>query len=316
MSAFRRGFTLVELLVVIAIIGILIALLLPAVQAAREAARRTSCQNNLHQLAIAFHNHHDTYGFIPSGGRGWWYHAQYRSGLPAVAPIQGMGWGYQVLPFMEYGNVHNPPVGTTVANATPPFVVSTEVHKSILAISTPIPAFFCPTRRFPGVLLPHQLDWYSVLPNGSSGNAGSLRYGHAPTDYAGCCSQNAQYGMIRGSSNTEVPGVTFGECIDGLSNTFLVGEKTLNLNVIWNYKSDDNEGYTSGWDHDMVRRSDRQPVSDFNGNPVEQRFGSSHPAKFNMAMSDGSVRGIRYSVDLASFHAAGGKNEKRPQNLE
>src|SRR5213593_486082 len=68
----KRGFTLVELLVVIAIIGILVALLLPAVQAAREAARRTQCMNHLKQLATACMNHHDTYKYFPSGG--WGYH--------------------------------------------------------------------------------------------------------------------------------------------------------------------------------------------------------------------------------------------------
>src|SRR5687768_6477407 len=66
-----RGFTLVELLVVIAIIGILVALLLPAVQAARESARRTQCKNHLKQLSLAFLTHENTYGYFPSGGWGW-----------------------------------------------------------------------------------------------------------------------------------------------------------------------------------------------------------------------------------------------------
>jgi len=93
----RHGFTLIELLVVIAIIGILIALLLPAVQQAREAARRTECQNRLKQLALGLHNYHDAHRCLPSGSivRG-----------PAFAPLSGWGWGAMILPMLEQSGLY------------------------------------------------------------------------------------------------------------------------------------------------------------------------------------------------------------------
>ena len=93
----RRAFTLIELLVVIAIIGILIALLLPAVQQAREAARRSECQNRLKQLALGLHNYHDAHRCLPSGSivRG-----------PAFAPLSGWGWGTMILPMLEQGPLY------------------------------------------------------------------------------------------------------------------------------------------------------------------------------------------------------------------
>ena len=97
----RQGFTLVELLVVIAIIGILVALLLPAVQAAREAARRMSCGNNLKQVALAIHNYHDTFKVFPPGS--------VHSGPPATFPLPvPWSWGMMMLtlPFMEGGNLY------------------------------------------------------------------------------------------------------------------------------------------------------------------------------------------------------------------
>src|SRR5437763_1172720 len=95
-----RAFTLIELLVVIAIIGVLIALLLPAVQAAREAARRAQCTNNLKQIGIAMHNYHDQFGAFPPGG-------MTQNGDPWGATSNYLSWRAMILPQMEQGTVYN-----------------------------------------------------------------------------------------------------------------------------------------------------------------------------------------------------------------
>src|SRR2546428_1108709 len=130
----RPAFTLVELLVVIAIIGVLVALLVPAVQAARESARRMKCQSSLKQFGIAFHNHHDVLGILPDGGENWdpiaWPRV-FISGAPATAPKQNWGWGYQLLPYIEQVNVWTN-------------------NNDIAVRGSVIPIYFCPTRRKPG----------------------------------------------------------------------------------------------------------------------------------------------------------------------
>ncbi len=106
----RTGFTLVELLVVIAIIGVLVALLLPAVQAAREAARRSQCTNNLKQIALGIHNHHDTYGEMPPS---------YENFHPISTGEVRWGWGTYILPFIEQQNLYDRLSPATQAGLTP-----------------------------------------------------------------------------------------------------------------------------------------------------------------------------------------------------
>ncbi|TWT86142.1 Fimbrial protein precursor [Pseudobythopirellula maris] len=118
-----QGFTLVELLVVIAIIGVLVALLLPAVQAARESARRAECTNNLKQMGLAVQTHHDTYGYFPEGRN-------------ALGPM-GVAWSYRLLPYMELQNIYDAYDDNYRVDA----------EENAVAMRTPIGVYTCPSRR-------------------------------------------------------------------------------------------------------------------------------------------------------------------------
>ncbi|PQO26438.1 DUF1559 domain-containing protein [Blastopirellula marina] len=309
----ESGFTLVELLVVIAIIGVLIALLLPAVQQAREAARRMQCTNQLKQIGLAWHNHHDTYKTFPTGGYFWSYHITYANGSPAIGKDQGAGWGFQILPFMEQTAVWEG--GSATDN----------LGRSIVSMETPISTYFCPSRRQPLAYGP-VTDWYAFGPDKLC-LTDKRSFGHAGTDYAAANAEGngilARPSDNTGCSSSSPSGPKKGHrqdlgmhsISDGTSNTIMVGDKRLNIANLGNYQGDDNEGYTSGWDHDTVRYTNRVPLPDPKTNDGNQRFGSSHIGGINAVLADGSVRSITYQIDLATFTYLGNIDDGQPITL-
>jgi hypothetical protein len=264
--------------VVIAIIGTLMGLLFPAVQKVREAAARTQCANNLKQLGLAFHNHHDALHFFPSGGWDSSAPPTYLNGVPAVGANQGAGWGFQVLPFIE---------GDTVYKAG-----------AVVAVATPNKIFFCPSRRDPQQVT--YGDNYNPPLTG-----GKLT--HALCDYA--ASNKDGTGVVRLVMPTRIAEIT-----DGTSNTLLISEKRLNLAFLGQRTTDDNQGYTAGWNYDTVRKTTRPPQPDYRApfGDGAGAFGSSHTGGLNVVLADGSERFLNYSISRKTFKLLGDKSDGKP----
>lgn len=311
-----RGFTLIELLVVIAIIGILIALLLPAVQAAREAARRAQCASQLKQFGIAFHHHHDVQGFLPSGG---WSHRWLGDPDRRPGRQQPGGWIFHILPFVEQEALYH--MG---ADGQPDVITAQQRAETAKATEVVVPIFNCPTRRRPGLFV------YSathVPPNGQAYNADRVD-ANARSDYAAnagdyyCCWEpgpsppGAFQGL--GFKDTSLCNgiqygrseVTFAGVTDGLSNTYMVGEKYLNPDRYFTGDDwRDDSSMLAGDSFDTTAWAMVAPMRDRPGLGDYLSFGSAHPGGWQVVLCDGSVHTISYNIELTVHRRLGNRKD-------
>lgn len=306
----RKGFTLVELLVVITIIGVLVGLLLPAVQAARESARRTQCCNNLRQLGLGCQHHEETHGHFPTGGWG-----EGQDGRPdrGFGRDQTGGWVYNILPFVEQEALHDLGLpGTEVAD------IAAGINQRV---TKPLAILHCPTRRraipYPG------RSGRRVARNDYAINGGTvmvINEGVEPSELSD------QTRHCNGLSHTgsQVKGA---HVHDGLSNTYLVAEKYLhaNLYTAGTDPGDDANAY-SGAENDLIRwtydtegqrelrpmrdRADEQP-EDAGKGPGYHRFGSAHSAGWHAMFCDGSTRLLRYEIDPHVHRLLGDRDDRQ-----
>ena len=331
-----KGFTLVELLVVIAIIGILVALLLPAVQAAREAARRMQCKNHLKQLGLAWHSHHEAQGHFPTNGWGYYW-----TGDPDLGfgKKQSGGWPYNVLTFMEESAIHD--LGAGLPRAEKEAAV-------LLAFESPVSSFACPSRR-PAIPYPVPGDDPVInAPGGDAppivvmtdyvGNSGdeqrhSEEIPTGPGSYSEAADPN--YNWVEEVDEPDNNGLTFprsqikiAKITDGTANTLMMGEKYLNPDRYFDGSDwGDDNGAWCGHDWDNVRwawfnpnnpQGDNwAPLQDRPGQDgASERYGSAHPSGFHVVMADGSVHNISYGIDIFVFNYLQNRRDGNPVNLD
>lgn len=298
-----KAFTLVELLVVIAIIGVLVALLLPAVQSAREAARRIQCTNHLKQMGLAVMAHESAVGILPNGGERFWSARSWSGDAdnrrPAIAPHQDWGWEYQILPYIEDAAIWEIPDDDRVKAAA-------------------ISIYFCPSRRGAQRVDNRALTCYA-------GNAGANNIGNNNWGMLGNGLDGAIVRKPNGAPDRSTSVQTGRQMTDGTSKTMLAGEKCLNLGLLGLSQTDDDSGYWDGWDWDIVRWGYFQPAQDWNDKspsaahtgrvPLHGAFGGSHPGGFNAVSCDGSVRTVNFSVDLAVFRLYSSRDDEQVFDL-
>jgi hypothetical protein len=337
-TASRQGqfaFTLVELLMVTAVVSMMAGMLLPAVQAARESARRAHCKNNLKQLAIAALNHHDGQGHFPTGGWGWYWLGDPDRGFGRDQPG---GWMFNLLPYCEQPNLYR------LAADGDPYVLTREQRVAAAKlVESPLSILNCPARRenraFP--LAAHEGGTIGFFNANTPLFAGRSDYainsghvynewhndalGKGPKSYADAdvWTANKTWGsdqtrfLYLPTGEETLTGISYErsrvasrQVSDGLSNTYLVGERYIPRD---DYETGlnrgDNETWCTGFNNDNYRSTgwmiglkyvpatplyDGQTVVD---EETLGRFGSPHADAWNVSLCDGSVRGVSYAVD-------------------
>lgn len=291
------GFTLVELLVVIAIIGVLVALLLPAVQSAREAARRMSCVNNMKNLALGLQNYHDAQGHFPAG------HDSDKWHVPA------WGWGFHLLPTIEQSPLHSQlSSGPSGSNRTlqqlMADVAGDASHPSIVALQTRLNVFRCPSDITPDLLPAEYRTWTSKnQPAPAEFEPPTANYVASDGYFIG---RRCTYSTRLGCDNTGMfymdSEISMRQVPDGTTNTFLLGERDERCDAAtwignpiapaWGI----DEYYIYGTTKWKLNR----PVQDRSVGGYRAcslAFSSAHPGGANFAMVDGSVRFINEEID-------------------
>jgi prepilin-type N-terminal cleavage/methylation domain-containing protein/prepilin-type processing-associated H-X9-DG protein len=300
-----RGFTLVELLVVIAIIGVLVALLLPAIQAAREAARRNQCVNNLKQMGIALQMHHDAKKSFPAG------RTNSSPGPGSATDPLGVSWGFELLPYVEQTAIHDALVNTARLDDM--------LHAR--AMRSPVDVFYCPSRRQPAADRDFDNDDQAPAEASRGVAAGGDYSGSAGiyNDFSLKADATDAYLLTEGTLYSKSK-VNIRNASDGTATTFAIGEKYkltedearnqtgFDENRLHYFQADtaffpgDNlETIISGTECGLAHGGTAGLPSTCDKDDLRRQFGSNHPAICNFVFLDGHVQGVQQSVDLTTL---------------